>query len=116
MVDLPTACALDAAPLELTRLKPITCGGVSQLSTTERAIIQRAAVTNALAEHLETRWLNGEEIDPNVLVALGNAFRRFAETIGLKRRPKNIQRDDEMQQLWTEAVASLDDDAVQEAT
>jgi hypothetical protein len=37
------------------------CGGVSQLSTTERAIIQRAAVTNALAENLETRWLNGED-------------------------------------------------------
>ena len=36
-------------------------GGADRLSTAERQIIQRAALTGALLEDLEAKWLAGEE-------------------------------------------------------
>jgi hypothetical protein len=65
-------------------------GGHDQLSTGQRALIQRAAVTAALAEHLETRWLAGEEIDPGQYCAIGNALRRLIESVGLRRMPRDV--------------------------
>jgi len=54
-------------------------GGRDRLSTGERQIIQRAAITGAVLEDIEARWLAGEPIDP-ALYALGNAQRRLLET------------------------------------
>jgi hypothetical protein len=65
-------------------------GGHDSLSTAERQIVQRAALTGALLEDLEAKWLRGEPIDPALYATLGNAQRRLFETVGLKRVPKNI--------------------------
>jgi hypothetical protein len=65
-------------------------GGGDQLSTGERQIVQRAALTGALAEDLEARWLAGEEIDPALYATLGNAQRRLFEALGLSRRPRDV--------------------------
>jgi hypothetical protein len=65
-------------------------GGADRLSTAERALIRRAGVTAALAEHLETRWLSGEEIDPGMYCTVGNALRRLLESVGLKRVPRDV--------------------------
>src|SRR5262245_20555641 len=65
-------------------------GGSDHLSTGERQIIQRAALTGALLEDLEARWLAGEPIDPALYATLGNAQRRLFETVGLKRQARDV--------------------------
>jgi hypothetical protein len=68
-------------------------GGSERLSTGERQIVQRAAVTGALIEDLEARWLSGEGIDPATYCTLSNAQRRLFETVGLKRQPRDVSGD-----------------------
>ena len=65
-------------------------GGSDRLSTGERQIIQRAAIIGAVLEDIETRWLAGEPIDPALYATLGNAQRRLLETIGLRRRARDV--------------------------
>jgi hypothetical protein len=65
-------------------------GGHDSLSTAERQIVQRAALTGALLEDLEAKWLKGEPIDPGLYATLGNAQRRLFETVGLKRKSRDI--------------------------
>jgi hypothetical protein len=65
-------------------------GGADQLSTAEMQIIQRAAVTGAILEDMEAQWLSGAPIDAPTYVALGNAQRRYLETVGLKRAPRDV--------------------------
>ena len=77
-----TADLIDAIEADL--------GGPDHLSTGERQIIQRAALTGALLEDLEARWLAGEPIDPALYATLGNAQRRLFETVGLKRVPRGV--------------------------
>jgi hypothetical protein len=59
-------------------------------ATGERQIIQRAALLGTLAEDLETRWLDGQQIDPGTLCAIGNAQRRLLEAVGIKRVPRDV--------------------------
>jgi hypothetical protein len=70
-------------------------GGHDQLSTGQRALIQRIAITAALAEDQEARWLSGEQIDPMTYCALGNALRRLLGVVGLRRCPKDVTPDDD---------------------
>jgi hypothetical protein len=65
-------------------------GGADRLSTAERQIIQRAALTGALLEDLETRWLSGEPIDAGQYATLSNAQRRLFETVGLRRVAREV--------------------------
>jgi hypothetical protein len=65
-------------------------GGADRLSTGERQLIQRAAVTGAMLEDQEARWLSGEMIDPALYATLGNAQRRMFEAVGLRRRPRDV--------------------------
>jgi hypothetical protein len=76
-------------------------GGTEQLSTGERQIVQRAAVTGALIEDLEARWLQGFPIDPALYATLGNAQRRYFETVGLARRAKDATPQDDISN-WIE--------------
>ena len=65
-------------------------GGHDQLTTGQRQIVQRIALTCALAEHLEARWLSGEEIDPTIYCTLANAQKRLLELVGLRRVPRDV--------------------------
>jgi hypothetical protein len=65
-------------------------GGRDQLSTGELQLIQRACITGAILEDMETAWLAGGLIDVSSYVALGNAQRRYLETVGLKRAPRDV--------------------------
>jgi hypothetical protein len=67
-------------------------GGADRLSTGERSLVQRVALLDAVATDLETRWLLGQPIDTGTLCAIGNAQRRILETVGLKRRPRDVTR------------------------
>jgi hypothetical protein len=65
-------------------------GGNGSLSTGERQLVQRAAVLGALLTDTESRWIEGEPIDPTAYCTVVNAQRRLFETIGLKRTPRDI--------------------------
>jgi hypothetical protein len=67
-------------------------GGADRLSTGERSLVQRVALLDALAADFETRWLLGQSIDTGTLCAIGNAERRLLESIGLRRRPRDVTR------------------------
>ena len=62
-------------------------------TTAQRQLIQRAALTAALVEDIEVRWLGGEMIDPVVHATLTNSLRRLLATIGLERRPRDVTAD-----------------------
>src|SRR5262249_53018034 len=60
-------------------------------TTGQKQLIERAALTAALIEDLETRWLGGKvAIDPTVHATLTNSLRRLLESIGLERVPKTV--------------------------
>jgi hypothetical protein len=65
-------------------------GGRVELSTSERQLIQHAAVLGALLTDTEGRWIEGEVIDPTTYCAAINAQRRLFETLGLKRKMKTV--------------------------
>jgi hypothetical protein len=65
-------------------------GGAEHLSTGEHQIIRRAALTGAMLEDMAARWLMGEPVDPALYATLSNAERRLLETVGLKRRPRDV--------------------------
>ena len=69
------------------------CGGADMLSTAERSIIRHAALAGAMIEDLGARWLAGEPIDPALFSTLSNCERRLYETIGIKRRAREIIPD-----------------------
>jgi hypothetical protein len=68
----------------------VDAGGSDRLSTGERQIIQRAAITGAVLEDIEARWLEGEPLDAALYATLGNAQRRLLETVGLRRVPRDV--------------------------
>lgn len=65
-------------------------GGENHLSTGEQLLVRQAAMTAAMSEDLAARWLTGEQVDPAMFCTLGNAERRLLETLGLKRRPRDL--------------------------
>ena len=65
-------------------------GGGEALSTAERQLVQRAACLGAVLTDTETRWIEGGDLDPTVYCTVVNAQRRLLETIGLRRRAKDI--------------------------
>jgi hypothetical protein len=70
---------------ELIAALELEAGGAAALTASEREMVKRAAITGALIEDLEARWIAGETIDPLVLATLGNAMRRMLTAVGLKR-------------------------------
>ena len=65
-------------------------GGNEHLSTGEQQIIKRVALTGAMLEDMAARWLLGEPVDPALYATLSNAERRLLETVGLKRRARDV--------------------------
>lgn len=65
-------------------------GGRDRLSTAERQLIQRAAVLGAMLEDQEVSWIGGKSLDVATYCTGINAQRRVLETIGLRRRARDI--------------------------
>lgn len=65
-------------------------GGRDRLSTSERQLVQRAAVLGAVLTDTESRWIEGEPIDTAAYCTVVNAQRRVLETLGLKRVMKSV--------------------------
>ena len=65
-------------------------GGEDNLSTAEHLIVRRAAIAGAMSEDLAARWLTGELVDPAIFATLANVERRQLESVGIKRRPRDV--------------------------
>jgi hypothetical protein len=65
-------------------------GGEENLSAAERLIVRRAAIAGAMSEDLAARWLTGDPIDPAVFATLANVERRQLESVGIKRRARDV--------------------------
>jgi hypothetical protein len=52
--------------------------------------VQRAAVLGAIIESDEVRWLSGDKIAVELHLSAINAQRRVLDTLGLKRRPRDV--------------------------
>jgi hypothetical protein len=70
-------------------------GGSAALSTGEKQLVQRAAVLGAVLTDIESRWIEGQPIDATVYCTVVNAQRRVLETIGLRRRAKQVMSVDD---------------------
>jgi hypothetical protein len=90
LADLDGRTSAARRTLELIENVTGDLGGADALSTGEKQLVQRAALTGALAEDLETKWLSGQDIDAGLYATLGNAQRRLFECLGLQRRAKTI--------------------------
>jgi hypothetical protein len=88
--DLDRRTAAYRRTVDLIEAIEHDAGGHDRLSTGERQIIQRIALTCTIAEHLEARWLSGEDIDPALYCTLANAQKRLLETVGLRRVPRDV--------------------------
>jgi hypothetical protein len=53
-------------------------------------LVVRAAVMVAMCEHLEAQWVNGDKINIEEYLSIANGARRFLQTIGTKRIPKEL--------------------------
>ena len=60
------------------------------LTVAQKQLVQRAALLGAMVEDLESRWLAGDPVAPEVVALLANAQRRVLATIGLERRSRNV--------------------------
>ncbi|MCK1553144.1 hypothetical protein IVB11_29920 [Bradyrhizobium sp. 177] len=65
-------------------------GGADRLSTAQRTLVTRAAVTAAIVEAIEAGALMGGDIDVGAYVALTNNLRRFLTTLGLERVTRDV--------------------------
>jgi hypothetical protein len=65
-------------------------GGEENLSTAEHLIVRRAAIAGAMSEDLAARWLTGELVDPAIFATLANVERRQLESVGIKRRLRDV--------------------------
>ena len=85
----------------------------SDPSVAQKLLIQRAALTAAMIEHEETKWLSGGVVDPTVHATLTNSLRRLLESIapGLQRVPRNIPTlAEHLARLASEPPSHDDDD------
>jgi hypothetical protein len=60
------------------------------LSTAERELVKRAALLGAIVEDTEVRWLQRQHADLSLYGTLVDRQRRILETLGLRRRPRDV--------------------------
>jgi hypothetical protein len=88
--DLDRRTAAYRRTVDLIEAMEADAGGHDRLSTGERQLIRRIALACTLAEHLEARWLSGEQIDPALYCTIANAQKRLLEVVGLRRVPRQV--------------------------
>jgi len=65
-------------------------GGLDRCSESRLQLIRRFAAAAVLAEQLESRLANGEQVDINEHATLSSTLVRLAAKIGIDRVPKDI--------------------------
>lgn len=93
---------IDGRSVWARRLRDLIClhtadlGGEDNLSQAELSLIRRAATLTVELEHLEQRFLvedGASAADLHLYQRTANSLRRLLESIGLKRRPKDVTPD-----------------------
>ena len=84
-------------------------GGADQCSESRKQLIRRFAAAAVLAEQLESRLANGEQIDIQEHATLSSTLVRLAQRIGIDRVPRDVTPS------LSEYLASLEDEAADEA-
>ena len=78
------------------RLKDITSaivadqGGAEQCSESRLQLVRRFAAAAVIAEQMESRLANGEQIDIEEYALLCSTLTRLAQRIGIDRRAKDV--------------------------
>jgi hypothetical protein len=75
---------------DITRAILIDQGGADRCSESRLQLIRRFAAAACLAEQLESRLANGEEIDIAEHASLSSTLVRLAARIGIDRVPKDV--------------------------
>jgi hypothetical protein len=65
-------------------------GGIDQCSESRKQLIRRFAAAAVLAEQLESRLANGEQIDITEHATLSSTLVRLAQRIGIDRVPRDV--------------------------
>jgi hypothetical protein len=79
-------------------------GGSSQLSEARLQLIRRFAAAAVLAEQLESKLANGEEIDIAQHALLCSTLTRLSQRIGINRIPRDVMSlDSYLAQTQSEA-------------
>jgi hypothetical protein len=65
-------------------------GGEDALSTSQKQLVQRAAILATQLEDFEVRWSLGEPIELTGYMAAVNCQRRVLEALGIERRARNV--------------------------
>src|SRR5262245_55643232 len=60
------------------------------LTTAQKALVERAAITSAVLADMATNWLTTGQLDAVLWATLSNLERRLYESIGLERRPRDV--------------------------
>jgi hypothetical protein len=85
------------------RLKDITSsiladqGGADQCSESRLQLVRRFAAAAVLAEQMESRLANGEQIDIQEHALLCSTLTRLAQRIGIERRARDVTPPDPLQ-------------------
>jgi hypothetical protein len=89
-------------------------GGIDQLSTGERLLIERIAVLTSIIESNDAELYAGKTIDLPIFVMLQNAQRRALLAVGLKRVPRDVtpNLDDIVREHEQEREAAEKDDTM----
>jgi len=96
-LKLQTLATLDGRTLASRRAHALIeaiendLGGGGRLSEGARQLVQRAAVLGTFIENCEVRWLAGEQVELGDYLASVNAQRRVLATIGIERRPREVE-------------------------
>jgi hypothetical protein len=85
------------------RFKDITSGiladqgGADQCSESRLQLVRRFAAAAVLAEQMESRLANGEQIDIQEYALLCSTLTRLAQRIGIERRARDVTPPDPLQ-------------------
>jgi len=60
------------------------------LTTAQKAIVERAAITSAVLSDMATNWLTTGQLDAGLWATLSNLERRLYESIGLDRVARDV--------------------------
>jgi hypothetical protein len=71
-------------------VRGITTDLGGDLTNVAHQLVVRASVLVAMCEHAEALWATGHEINIEEYLSVANTARRFLQTIGTKRLPKDL--------------------------
>jgi hypothetical protein len=66
-------------------------GGTQVLSESQISLVRRASAIECELEQMEGRLSCGESVDLDAFTRAASHLRRILETLGLERRPRNVQ-------------------------